>query len=103
MHEDGFDVCELDLPAVITVVKDINQPRVPTLKGHLAARKAEMTVWNEQDINADPAFLGLDGSPTRVVKTRPPAPRHTNTMVIEGEAEECAKKLVHELRIRSLI
>ena len=103
MHEDGYDVCELDLPAVITVVKDINRPRVPTLKGRLAALNAEIIAWTEVDINADPALLGLDGSPTRVVRTRPPEPRHTATMVIEGEPDECAKKLIHELRIRSLV
>ncbi len=103
MHEDGFDVCEVDLPAVVTVVKDINSPRVPTLKGRLAARNAEITAWNEEDIGADPKLLGLDGSPTKVVKTRPPPPRHIDTMVIDGDPAECARKLVHELRVRSLV
>ena len=56
-----------------------------------------------EDIHADPAMLGLDGSPTRVVKTRPPEPRHTNTVVIEGDARESTRKLLHELRIRSLV
>ncbi|MBN1257655.1 MAG: electron transfer flavoprotein subunit beta/FixA family protein [Planctomycetes bacterium] len=103
MHEDGYDICEVDLPAVVTVVKDINSPRIPSLKGRMAARKAVITVWNEEDISADPKLLGLDGSPTRVVETNPPPARHSNTMVIEGEPQECAKKLVHELRIRTLV
>lgn len=103
MHEDGFDEVELDLPAVITVVKDINQPRVPTLKGRLAALNTEIVSWDETDIGADPELLGLDGSPTRVVKTRPPEPREANTMVIEGDPAASARQLVHELRIRSLV
>jgi electron transfer flavoprotein beta subunit len=38
MHEEGYDVCQLDLPAVITVVKDINTPRIPSLRGRMAAK-----------------------------------------------------------------
>ena len=45
MHEDGYDICEMSLPAVITVVKDINIPRVPSLKGRLASKKCEIPVW----------------------------------------------------------
>lgn len=103
MHEDGFDRCELDLPAVLTVVKDINQPRVPTLRGVLAARETEITTWTETEIEANPELLGLDGSPTRVVKTRPPAARDGETLVIEGEPADSARRLVHELRVRSLV
>lgn len=103
MQEDGYDVCELKYPAVITVVKDINTPRVPTLKGRLASQKIEIPVWGASDIGADRNKIGLEGSPTRVVKTAPPPPRKTATMRIEGSASECAGKLVQELKIRSLI
>jgi electron transfer flavoprotein beta subunit len=103
MHEDGWDLCSIRLPAVLTVVKDINQPRVPTLKGRLAAQKNEIPVWTAVDIGADPTMIGLDGSPTRVVKTNPPAPRHTTTLKLTGTAAENATRLVHELRLRSLV
>ena len=68
MHEDGYDLAEVSFPAVITVVKDINQPRVPTLKGRLAAQKVEIPVWKAETIGAEIEKIGLDGSPTRVVK-----------------------------------
>ena len=55
MHEEGHDICQLQLPAVITVVKDINTPRVPTLKW-LAALKYELPVWKPADIGADPSW-----------------------------------------------
>ncbi len=103
MHEDGFDICELNFPAVLTVVKDINTPRVPTLKGRLASQKSEITVWKPDDIGAELDKIGLNGSPTRVVKTNPPAPRHSSTLKIEGTSEDCAKKLVRELRLRSIL
>jgi electron transfer flavoprotein beta subunit len=88
---------------VLTVVKDINQPRIPTLKGRLAAQKIQIPVWTAADIGADPGKIGLDGSPTRVVKTNPPAGRSKETLRIEGSPAECARKLVHELRLKSLV
>ncbi len=103
MHEDGYDICEISLPAVITVVKDINIPRVPTLKGRLASLKRDIPVWKPEDINAEKTKIGLDGSPTRVVKIEPPPSRHTNSKRIEGSAKECALSLLRELRSRNLI
>jgi electron transfer flavoprotein beta subunit len=103
MHEDGYDVCELTLPAVITVVKDINSPRVPTLRGRLASQKMEIPVWTPEMIGADTAKIGLDGSPTRVVKTEPPPPRNKASRRITGSPDVCAAELLHELRTRSLV
>lgn len=103
MHEDGYDICKMDLPAVITVLKDINTPRVPTLKGRLASEKIDIPVWKPSDIGAQIDKIGLDGSPTRVVKTAPPPPRNAVVKKIEGSPKKCAKQLVHELRIRSIL
>ncbi len=103
MHEDGYDICEMPFPVVITVVKDINIPRVPTLKGRLASLKKEIPIWKPKDIKVDKLKIGLDGSPTRVVKIEPPKPRHTNTKKIEGSAPECARSLLRELRQRNII
>jgi len=103
MHEEGYDIVKVTLPAVLTVVKDLNTPRVPTLRSRLASRKAEIPVWTAIDVEADPACLGLDGSPTRVVKINPPPPRNKATRVIAGSAEDCARELVHELRLKSIV
>lgn len=103
MHEDGYDVCDLPFPALMTVVKGINVPRVPTLRGQLAARKCEIPVWRPADIGADPDRIGLNGSPTRVVKTQPPPMREGETKVLAGTPQECARALVHELRLRSVL
>jgi len=103
MHEDGWDICEIKLPAVLTVVKDINQPRIPTLKGRLAAQKIEIPTWTAVDIGADLSKIGLDGSPTRVVKTNPPPARTTETLKLDGSPADSAQKLVRLLRLRSLV
>jgi electron transfer flavoprotein beta subunit len=103
MHEDGWDICEIKLPAVLTVVKDINQPRIPTLKGRLAAQKIEIPTWTAADIGADLAKIGLDGSPTRVVKTNPPPARTTETLKLDGSPADSARILVRQLRLRSLV
>lgn len=103
MHEDGYDICELQLPSVITVVKGINTPRVPTLKGRLASEKEEIKVWSATDIEAEMDKIGLMASPTRVVKTNPPPPRESSTIKIEGSPEKCAKDLFRELRLRSIL
>jgi len=103
MHEDGYDVCDVDFPAVLTVVKDINSPRIPSLRGRMAATKAEIPVWHPDDIGTDLALIGLNGSPTRVVKTQPPPARNTVTQVMFGSPQESAHALVHELRKRNLL
>lgn len=103
MHEDGYDVVDISLPAVVTVVKDINQPRVPTLKSCLASRQADIPVWSAADVAADAALLGLKGSPTRVVKIEPPPPRGNATVVVSGNPRDCARTLIHELRKKSLV
>ena len=98
MHEAGDDVCEVELPAVLTVLKDINIPRIPTLKGRLASRTAEIPVWDVSFIGADPAKIGLDGSPTRVVTTRKPDARDKHTVVLDGSASKSAGELVKILK-----
>lgn len=94
--EDGYDVLRLPLPALFTVVKEINEPRLPSLKGKMKAKKAEITVWGSGDLEVDSAELGLDGSPTRVLKIFAPEPRASGT-VFEGEVEETVASLAEAL------
>lgn len=103
MNEDGWDVCEMKFPAVLTVVKGINNPRVPSLENALASRQAEIPVWNPSDIGAELDKIGLNPSPTRVVRTAPPPPRGGETRVIKGAPSECARGLIDELRKRAAL
>ncbi len=96
MMEDGHDVLSVLLPAVFTVVKDINEPRLPSLRGKMKAKKAAITVWGRDDLEVDDAELGLDGSPTRVLRVFVPEPRAGGT-IIEGDVDEIVDALAPEL------
>jgi electron transfer flavoprotein beta subunit len=92
MTEEGYDIVETPMPCLFTVVKEINTPRLPSLKGMMRAKSAKITQWTAADINADPKSIGLDGSPTRVVKIFTPAPRQGGQM-LKGDAGELAQKV----------
>lgn len=97
MTEEGYDIVEAPLPCLFTVVKEINTPRLPSLKGMMKAKSAKILKWTADDIKADPKSLGLDGSPTRVVKIFTPAPRKGGE-IIKGETADIAKELVELLK-----
>jgi electron transfer flavoprotein beta subunit len=70
---------------------------MPSLKGMMRAKSAKIAKWPAPDLDADPAALGLDGSPTRVVKIFTPEPRKGGEM-ISGSTDEVAKELVELLK-----
>jgi electron transfer flavoprotein beta subunit len=96
MMEDGYDVVRTPLPALFTVVKEINEPRLPSLKGKMRAKKAEITVWGPSDLDVDHGELGLDGSPTRVIRIFAPEPR-AGGQIFEGEVDEVVESLAREI------
>lgn len=96
MTDDGYEVIEMSLPAVITVVKEINEPRLPSIKGMMRAKKAAVNIWSAKDIGADIELCGLKGSPTQVVSTFVPV-HDVQSEMIEGQPEEQAKRLADVL------
>jgi electron transfer flavoprotein beta subunit len=97
MTEEGYDIIETPLPCLFTVVKEINTPRIPSLKGMMKAKSAKIIKWTAEDINADPKSIGLDGSPTRVVKIFTPTARKGGE-ILNGETGDIAKELVELLK-----
>lgn len=97
--EEGREVVQTRLPAVLSVVKDINQPRYPTFRGIRRARRMQIPTWTPSDLeNAEPEHLGLDGSPTRVVKVFTPPKREGEVEIIEaGTVTEAASVLADNL------
>ncbi len=71
--EDRSDHIEVPLPALLTCSLSLNQVRVPSLRGKMKAKKAEIPVWTAEDLGADPDKIGLNGSPTRVAETWVPS------------------------------
>ncbi|MFA5034784.1 MAG: electron transfer flavoprotein subunit beta/FixA family protein [Candidatus Margulisiibacteriota bacterium] len=101
MLEEINEIVSIPLPCLVTVVKQINEPRLPSLKGLMRAKKAEIKSLSAQDIQADPKNTGLNGSPTKVVKIFTPPPKGGGEM-LSGEPAEIVGKLVDKLKERKL-
>ncbi|MHB9024310.1 MAG: electron transfer flavoprotein subunit beta/FixA family protein [Armatimonadota bacterium] len=97
--EEGYEVCEIELPALFTVVKEINEPRTPSIRGKMKAKSAEIPVWTVESLGLDPDKCGLKGSPTQVVKVFTPEHRAGGERW-DGDAPELASKLLEILRER---
>ncbi len=102
MTEDGYEVMESKLPVLLTVVKEINEPRLPSLKGKMKAKKQEIISWTASDLDAEEHHIGLDGSPTQVVKIFSP-PARQGGQIFRGEPEEMAGKLIEALEESELL
>ena len=66
--EGGYEILESSLPALLTVVKEIANPRLPTLRGKQRSRRVDIPVLGVDDLDVQASDRGLEGSPTRVVK-----------------------------------
>jgi len=97
MVEEGFEIIEVKLPCLLTVVKEINEPRMPSLKGMMRSKKAQIKIMTAEDIEADSKNIGLDGSPTQVVKIFTP-PQREGGQILHGDVEEVTAKLAEILK-----
>jgi len=100
MTEEGYDVVETPLPCLLTVVKEINEPRTPSLKGKMRAKSAKIQLLSAQMIDCEADRLGLKGSPTQVVKIFSPE-RRKGGEIYQGPTEESVEKIAAV--IKSLI
>ena len=89
----GIELVEVPLPAVLTVAKDIAQPRMPSIAGVRAAAGALVAVLSAACVQADPARSGLAGSPTQVVRSFVPE-RSDTCEVLEGSVPEQAARII---------
>ncbi|MEJ5227542.1 electron transfer flavoprotein subunit beta/FixA family protein [Thermodesulfovibrio sp.] len=97
LMDDCYEKIALSLPALITVVKELNTPRPPSIRGKMAAKKAQIPRFNADDIGAEEENVGLKGSPTMVKNIFAPPPRGERR-ILEGTPEEQVETLVRELR-----
>ncbi len=92
MMENGHDVVEMPLPGLITVVKEINEPRLASLKGKMRAKKAQIAAITAADLEVDEGRIGLKGSPTQVLRSFVPE-RKTGGEKVSGDVPELVAKL----------
>ncbi len=93
VSDEAYELIEVKLPALVSVVKQINDPRLPSMKGVLKSKKFSVKVWGVSDIEIDPKTVGFDGSPTWVSRTFVPA-RHSRGETLSGTTGEIAERLV---------
>lgn len=99
MVEDGTEEIEVRLPSLVTVIRDINDPPLPTLRKYVIARKLSYPVWGPEEIGVLESEVGLKGSPTRVAKVFHPKYAR-NTVMYRTDTEEesaCAARAVLEV------
>ncbi len=85
--EEGYQILSLPLPCLLTVVKEIAAPRLPTLDGKIRSRQMQIPVFSTENMVLDAAALGLKGSPTKVVKIDTPKVTRGGTVVKAGDDE----------------
>ena len=81
VSDDGYLEVEASLPAVISVVEKINEPRYPSFKGIMAAKKKPVQTLTLADAGIDPALVGLGGAATEVVDHTQRPPRQAGAIV----------------------
>lgn len=104
--EDGYEVLEMTLPGVLTVVKEVADPRLPTLRGKQKARQADIPTWTAADLPVEADKLGIKGSPTQVVKIfRPSVARQCEKLPAGDEQaiDAACDKVVRFLHEKQLI
>ncbi|HHW44949.1 MAG TPA: electron transfer flavoprotein subunit beta/FixA family protein [Desulfotomaculum sp.] len=101
--EGGFEKVKVKLPALVTVVKGINQPGFPTLAGKLRAKEVPVPVWGPAELGVAPEEVGLKGSPTRVVKIFSPKLSRETIMHQYKPGGRAVEELIQFLAGREII
>jgi electron transfer flavoprotein beta subunit len=101
--EEGKQLCTAKLPAVVSVVKDINEPRYPSFMGIRKAAKAVIPTWAVADLGLDPATVGAAGSAVTWPEVYPLPARESNVEMLDGSPEEIAAKLADKLIAEKVI
>lgn len=93
LMEEGYDIVEMPLPGLITVVKEINTPRLASLKGKIRAKSAQIAKLDAATLTAEKAKTGLTGSPTQVLRSFVPV-RKSGGEKISCEVPQLVEKAV---------
>ena len=83
---DGYEVVEVPLPALVTVSNELGEPRYATIKGIMAAKRKEPTVWTPADIGLEPSQVGAAGRRTKMLRLFQPV-REGTCEIVAGEDE----------------
>ncbi len=101
--EDGYEEVETRLPALITVIRETNEPRIAPIDRVMRAFEKDIPLWGASNLDIDKQRIGLKGSPTRIRKATGVVFKRGKVEIIEGSTEEAASTLATKLKERQLI
>jgi electron transfer flavoprotein beta subunit len=101
--EYGYDTVEIALPAVISVGDAINEPRYPSLKAIMGAKKKQLDTKAIGDVGIEAEKVGADGSRTSVLAINPPEEKAAGEIIEDEDTDETVEKIVNWLDERKLL
>src|SRR5215467_11787768 len=101
--EYGYDTVQIELPAVISVGDAINEPRYPSLKAIMGAKKKPLDTKATGDVGIDGGMVGTAGSKTTVLALNPPPAKVAGEIIEDEDTNETVEKIVAWLDERKLI
>jgi electron transfer flavoprotein beta subunit len=101
--EYGYDTVEIDLPAVISVGDAINEPRYPSLKAIMGAKKKPLETLTAADVSIDASLVGEDGSRVQCGDFHDPPAKAAGQVIEDEDTNETVEKIVAWLDERKLI
>jgi len=97
-HEDSYEIIEAKTPLLLTVVRSINEPRMPSIKNIMKASRQEIPTWTLNDLGIDPERTGLKGSPTQVRKIFTPPLRTGGQIIRQSSSQTAVTMLIQKLK-----
>ena len=101
--EYGYDTVDVQLPAVISVGDAINEPRYPSLKAIMGAKKKQLDTKSAGDVEIDTSKVGEGGSKTAVLSINPPPEKQAGEIIEDEDTDETVQKIVAWLDERKLL
>ena len=100
--EEGYQICKVDTPCLLTVLASANKARYMTVGGICDAYGKEVEVWTADKIKVNPAELGLSGSPTKVKKSFTKGAKAAGK-VFEVDEKEAVELIINKLKEKYII
>lgn len=101
--EYGYDTVQIALPAVISVGDAINEPRYPSLKAIMGAKKKPLETASAADAGIDTALVGTDGSSVQCGEFKAPPAKSAGTIIEDEDTDATVEQIVAWLDERKLI
>lgn len=92
--EEGYEILEAKPPVLLTAIKGLNEPRIPSIMGIMSAKKKEIKTVTAADMGLEKSKTGLEGSPTNVVKVFPPQARTSGVVLKNLDSNAAAKSIL---------